>query len=515
MKKVLRKLVQGVVFGIAVATSVVVPRAHAQTGNAPSANLGVSLGSPLIEGSLVTRTVQLNQTEVRSTVVEALKKLREEMWDVNPNYNGKKLQEVAKEAGLTTKELYATGMKWDQTLEKKAIQRATESSIIAAHKRLDLSQYDIGYENLAWGYSVESAIVNGWGYGELDSLNTAKGQFNADNGHLHTQLNPYLLSFGVANINGVTAGVYNHADSKDLNGTDLTGNYAVTLKVANELTEVKGTLVYRGNTALIPAVAGLIKHTDGQTYYVENGEVKASFTGLADVVVSNGESNCGVHALQVKTAYIHDGKFNSSISGIVVLNNKELVYLTNGFVNKAYVGVVSYGNQSYKVKNGKVDGQFTGLVQSAVNKGWFYVRNGEIDWKFTGLVQHSNGGWFYVQNGKIAWNYTGFVQHTNQSWFYVKNGKIDWKFTGLLQNNGKWSYVREGKVARHYSGLVQHTNKAWYYVRGGDIDWVFTGLVQHINGNWYYVKNGKIAWNYTGTVLHNNQKRRVVNGKLI
>lgn len=365
MKKVLRKLVQGVMFnlfGIAVLTSVAMPMVHAQTGIVPSTNLGVSLGSPLIEGSLVTRTVQLNQTEVRFTVIEALKKLREEMWDINPNYNGKKLQEVAKEAGLTTKELYATGMKWDQTLEKKAIQRATESSIIAAHKRLDLSQYDIGYENLAWGYSVESAIVNGWGYGELDSLNTAKGEFNADNGHLHTQLNPYLLSFGVANINGVTAGVYNRADSKDLNGTDLTGNYAVTLKVANELTEVKGTLVYRGNTALIPAVTGLIKHTDGQTYYVENGEVKKSFTGLADVVVSNGESNRGVHALQVKTAYIHDGKFNSSISGIVVLNNKELVYLTNGFVNKEHVGVVSYGNQSYNVKNGKAI-----LVQASEN----------------------------------------------------------------------------------------------------------------------------------------------------
>lgn len=322
------------------------------TTDVTALNLDVSLGSPNVEGSFVQKTIQLDQANVRETAIEALKKLREEMWDLNPLYNGKPLQAAAREKGLATKEQYATAIKWDQNLEKFAIQRAVEASFVAAHIRPDGTQHAIGFENLAWGYSTQSAINSGWGYEELEDLQKENGMFSMSNGHLHTQLNPELFSFAVAHIEGVTAGAYSWDDSKQLYGTNITGQYVINLKIANELREINGQLGYRGNSYFRPAVTGLVKHTDGQTYYVENGVVKTGFTGLVDVVQPIGTSTNGRYQLQKIKALVRNGKLDESASGLVSVDNHKLQYFKNGFLDTTHKGIVRYNGLLYYVENG-------------------------------------------------------------------------------------------------------------------------------------------------------------------
>lgn len=354
MKKVLRYVTLGlalttVVVGAQVATAPLV-QVQANT-TVQTLDLGVSLGDSNVEGSFVQRIVQLDQTNIRTLAIEELKKLREEMWDINPIYNGGTLQQAAKAEGLTTKEQYATAIKWDQELEKKAIQRATEARLLFNHVRLDGTNFGIGFENLASGLSVKGAISNGWGHGELKDLQDANGQFNIKNGHLHTQLNPELRSFGMAYVDGVTAGAYSWNESKQLYGTDFNGQYAINLKVANELKDINGQLGYRGNSRSRPAVTGLITHTDGQTYYVENGLVKTDFTGIANVVKHEGMSTSGLYTLYPAKAFIRNGKLEN-VSGLVEVDNKKLYYFKNGLLDTSYTGTVQYNDLSYTFQNG-------------------------------------------------------------------------------------------------------------------------------------------------------------------
>lgn len=199
-------------------------------GTVAPANLGVSLGDPNVSGQNLTIVYSLNQQDVREKALANLRRLRGEMWDQNPPYNQSTLRQVAARYGLTTKEAYVNAISWDTELEKKAIQRAAEAGFVRNHIRPDNSSHDIGFENLAWGYSVTSAVYTGWGVGELQDLIAANGVLNYKNGHLHNQLNPELKSFGVGSVAGVTAQVLNWRGAQNSAGTGLTGIYSIPVK---------------------------------------------------------------------------------------------------------------------------------------------------------------------------------------------------------------------------------------------------------------------------------------------
>lgn len=212
----------------------------------PTEEPAFSLGDPNQPGVEVTIDRQLNQTAVREEALTAMRELREEMWDLNPWFDGKKLQDAVKAAGFQGKADYAQALEWDNELEAYAVQRSVEVSYVWAHNRpdgsdaLDTAPEKVHGENLSMGYpTVTAAIKQSWGYGELDALNATQGFLSKPdqkvNGHLHNQLNPRFKSFGVGASEKHYAQSLSFSASEQTDGLKFDGKHTIKLKVTEEL----------------------------------------------------------------------------------------------------------------------------------------------------------------------------------------------------------------------------------------------------------------------------------------
>lgn len=212
----------------------------------PTEEPAFPLGDPNQPGVEVTIDRQLNQTAVREEALTAMRELREEMWDLNPWFDGKKLQDAVKAAGFQGKADYAQALEWDNELEAYAVQRSVEVSYVWDHKRpdgsdaLDTAPEKVHGENLSMGYpTVTAAIKQSWGYGELDALNATQGflskQGQKVNGHLHNQLNPRFKSFGVGASEKHYAQSLSFSASEQTDGLKFDGKHTIKLKVTEEL----------------------------------------------------------------------------------------------------------------------------------------------------------------------------------------------------------------------------------------------------------------------------------------
>ncbi len=244
----------------------------------------------------------------------------------------------------------------------------------------------------------------------------------------------------------------------------------------------------------------LFKHTDSVWYYVNNGVVDFTKTGL--VLFNNG-----------KYFYVESGKINFSKTGLVRHSDGTWYYIKNGTETNDTLLVKYLDGNWYYVENGKINFSKTGLVMFNNGK-YFYVQSGKINFSKTGLVRHSDGTWYYIKNGTET-NETLLVKYLDGNWYYVENGKINFGKTGLVMfNNGKYFYVQSGKINFSKTGLVRHSNGTWYYIKNGT-ETNDTLLVKYLDGNWYYVENGKINFSKTGLVMFNNGKYFYVqNGKI-
>lgn len=194
----------GSTLAVGTANAAPAPVTEVETGVAADAIVGVS--------------ARFDYSDSRNIGIPALKKLRSEMWDINPRYQGMTLQQYAAEHGYPTKDEYVNSVRSDRALVMIAVQRGAEASKIFDHKRPTNSTCTLGSQDecrdtgtatydgyRGWGENLsqrglESSIQNGWGHGELAALNAANGFFTLSNGHLYVLLNPTTPNYGFADI---------------------------------------------------------------------------------------------------------------------------------------------------------------------------------------------------------------------------------------------------------------------------------------------------------------------------
>lgn len=289
-------------------------------------DLGVSLGNSGHSGVVVTVPTTLNQSAVKTEALAAIKKLRAEMWDRNPKYNGRPLRDVASQSGLTTKQAYVDAIKWDTTLEKFAIQRSVEIQYQFTHTRLDGSQEGIENENIAMGPGVTHAIYQQWGYEELDDLEAANGQFNGANGHLHNQLNPEYNSFAVGNVGRYSAQTFSWNQTTNASGTGLSGQHQIAVKMPEAIAKTHNLI---SNTtpakpqpdATVVPVTRLYHPQSGNHWFTSDAGVEAylkerdwKVEGIAFNAPTSGEA---VYVLASPSGYFHFTSNVEEIEGLV------------------------------------------------------------------------------------------------------------------------------------------------------------------------------------------------------
>lgn len=134
----------------------------------------------------------------------AQQELRAEMWDINPPFNGMSLREAVSKEGLTTKEQYVNGFSLDYNLSHKRPSGVDCAWALNSPRLKSESTATINGEspmgaNLPAGNpSITQAVKQPWGYGELNELRAADGQWTMNSGHLHTSLNPQVKFHGFA-----------------------------------------------------------------------------------------------------------------------------------------------------------------------------------------------------------------------------------------------------------------------------------------------------------------------------
>lgn len=182
--------------------------------NNVSSLTGIVLSSEPEVNKVVKLKGNIDSASINAYAIDAVKKVRSDMYDKNVPFNGKTLRQVVSELGYTSKAAYINDVRWNTTAERVAIQRAAETAYhnkfghirangenIFTAKDIEglTSFYYFCSENLAWYPSFSSAF-EAWTYGELEDLLAANGVANGENGHLHNIINPSSRFFGFAEI---------------------------------------------------------------------------------------------------------------------------------------------------------------------------------------------------------------------------------------------------------------------------------------------------------------------------
>lgn len=226
-----------------------------------------ALAYPLLETGVDTSSfehfqhdVYISQSEAnKNEALEALKKIRSEMWDENVLYSldenpGTRLRDVLETEGITSKEEYVNAISWSRGLESIALQRAFEQLPFKdslSHTRPDGSSFftaslkdpSSSGEILASNTRPVSANVSfdQW-YSEYPDLLASEGVVTSANGHLHIILDPSFKSFAYASINlddpnyrfNYGVGEFSRDESNDTSVLNYVGDYTMYLGYFDE-----------------------------------------------------------------------------------------------------------------------------------------------------------------------------------------------------------------------------------------------------------------------------------------
>lgn len=250
----------------------------------------------------------------------------------------------------------------------------------------------------------------------------------------------------------------------------------------------------------------------GTEYYMKDGKVYETFTGLAEknkelVYVEKGKVNTTANTLVKHNGEwlcVNAGKYNSKANTLVYYNGTNY-YVRNGKVDFGYTNLVKLGNTWYYIKNGKWMQNSTTLVK--YNNVWYYVKNGKVDFATTTLHNYY-GVWYYIKNGKVDFNSTTLCKY-GKTWYYIKNGRIC-NDTTLCKYGQTWYYVSGGKICN--STTLCKYGKTWYYVSGGKLC-NRTTLCKYKDA-WFYVKNGKVDLSATTLCKYGSKWYYVKNGRV-
>ncbi|STC69891.1 hypothetical protein [Corynebacterium pilosum] len=221
---------------LAAATAVAVALSPMNVASAQPAQKEPALGTGVLLNITMDQTIGVtatfNPADSRNVGIPALKRLRGEMWDLNPpfvddwnGWNGT-LRDAARSQGLTTKEAYVNAVYSDPAMVPIAVQRAVEESArgselnhdrpynqsclahspAASCKKSTTATFNgekMRGENLAWGshsYALTEIIHQGWGHGEYQRLLASNGRWASGNGHLWVLLSPANYGFGFSHV---------------------------------------------------------------------------------------------------------------------------------------------------------------------------------------------------------------------------------------------------------------------------------------------------------------------------
>lgn len=302
----------------------------------------------------------LDQVKVKEASTKALTELRREMYEMNVPFNGKKLQEAAKEHGYHDAESYATAWSWDNDLEAIAIQRAMETAYetgMANHSRpggmetftiAKIDNNDTSFsENLAENYSSMHDLIyyGGWGYSELPDLIKTNGYIYRPNpsvnGHLHASLNPEYDTYASALIYGPEgilatgmSGYKQYLNPKETNGSGLVGWYEIPyLTTDPEKSKYIKTLDREDPTHVIRMAPGEIitEVTEGKgTHQVDRISGSNRYTNAVEISKKGWEKSDQV--------FISNGdKFADALTGspLAAIHNAPLLLVRENSLDDA------------------------------------------------------------------------------------------------------------------------------------------------------------------------------------
>ena len=314
------------------------------------------------------------------------------------------------------------------------------------HWGVDLTGFNGSYNVLAWIVAHSAGTVvdvrtncTGYednSYGNYVLLKHANGMYTL---YAHLAYGQVVVSAGQSVAKGQRLGYM------DNSGTSFGGHLHFEIREANGYQIDPEPYLNKD----LPGLGGWVKKIGNDWYYVVNGQVDYSFTGVAQ-------------------------------------NENGWWYCKNGKVDFSYTGLAQNEYGWWYCKNGKVDFTYNGIVQNSA--GWWKVTKGQVDFTFTGLAQNQNGYW-YIEKGKVDFTKNSIVKN-DKGWWKVTNGKVDFDFNGLAQNENGWFMLQKGKVTFDFNGLAPNEYGTWV-VKSGKVDQTFTGDYS-FSGKKFKIEKGKV-----------------------
>ncbi len=257
------------------------------------------------------------------------------------------------------------------------------------------------------------------------------------------------------------------------------------------------TATYDGVTytdVITAYTTGLYAMSDGTTRYYEDGEFQSDFEGFVKqdglwYRVENGLLNLEFTGLGYQST---NGYYYYAVDGIVD-------FTFNGFLKKAN----GEDNYWWYVKNGMYRPTFTGLALQT-DGYYYYAVDGKVDFTWTGFAKkydETDTYWWYVKNGMYRPTYTGLGLQTDGYYYYAVDGKVDFTFTGFVKLDGSWYYIKRGMSRPDFTGLGKQTDGTYYYAVDGIVDFSYTGFIKHTDNKYYYVLRGRVRKGFTGLAL--------------
>lgn len=287
---------------------------------------------------------------------------------------------------------------------------------------------------------------------------------------------------GVLDLSNMTAvlGATGNTDSNKMDTFDSTDVLVKGGKVQFDYTgayiDKSGRLTYFNKGKVdTDTKTGLVKASDGKTYYIENG-ASTTYTGLAKA---------------------DDGKIWYVYKGIVTTNR-------TGVVSTGDIEGTSYEAGEYYVENGIMKSDKTGLVSDKADK--VYVVKGQVvkDLELDESVIKIDGTWYCINsNGRVATPNSSLAGNKNGTWF-IKDGKVDFTKKGIVTlaegnvlglNATSEVYVSGGMFQDKSTCVYAGKDHAKCYVKNGvvttnDSDIDVRTAVLGTDGKWYGVESG-------------------------
>lgn len=296
-------------------------------------------------------------------------------------------------------------------------------------------------------------------------------------------------------------------------GSDTSNVYAQTTEAATK------NYGYKSVITLDAADTYYIGSTGGNNYIFGlvleeqlSGETEVSFKRNAEDIwelylndVASTDTGVYTNPANGLTFYVNNGLVDGSFTGVAADK-----YFKRSIFQSDFTGIAKDGDTWKYFKNGEFDATKTGFVENG--DAYWYVSNGIVDLDFTAVVMDSEvGAYAMVTHGRLASNWTGLAT-ISETWTYFNNGVADTSYTGFVDNGGKTWYVENGALDLDIDG-VRTVGTDTYYIRYGKVDTNRTGLVLS-NGEFLYMVSGVLKKDYTGIVSNAGNQWYIVDGKL-